>query len=88
MIVESPLRSTLTNFYIGYIENEMLETSNIMPSTYTRHVYNIYLNVESEVKLQVLTNKFKEMSGLKFTYEISDILNIKDKITGKKSLLH
>ena len=47
------------NFYMGYIENEMLKIITIKPSLNTRYVDDIFVVVENENQLQELKNKFQ-----------------------------
>ena len=67
----SLLGPTFANFYIGYIENEVLKILDIKASIYTRNVNDIFVVVENENQLRELKNKFEEKPILKFNYEMS-----------------
>ena len=67
----SPLGPTFANFYMGHIENKVLNDLNIKPAVYTRYVDDVFVMVENENKLLELKKKFEDASILKFTYEIS-----------------
>ena len=63
--MESSLGPTFANFYMGYIENNVLSDLNIRTAVYTRYLDDIFVIVENERKLLELKNKFEDASILK-----------------------
>ena len=66
----SPLGPTFANFYMGNIENTVLEKTE-KPSIYVRYVDDIFLQIRNETELKNLRKIFEENSVLKFTYELN-----------------
>ena len=62
------LGPTFSNFYMGDLENSILNNAEIMPEIYTRYIDDIYCSCSLE-KLKLLKSTFEEKSVLKFTYE-------------------
>ena len=67
----SPLGPTFGNFYMGHVENTILENSSITPRLYARYVDDIFLEVDSEEQLIKIKEAMENTSVLKFTYELS-----------------
>ena len=66
----SPLGPTFANFYMGSIENKILENLETKPKIYCRYVDDIFIVVRNEDEILSLKHKMEEDSVLKFTYEI------------------
>ena len=76
------LGPTLANFYMGHLENLILNSilkqqNKEQPFIYCRYIDDIFLTINSEADLINLKNLFEEYSVLKFTYEIENHNKIK-----------
>jgi hypothetical protein len=67
----SPLGPTFANFYMGYLENNVLLTyANLKPSIYVRYVDDIFILGKNYNTIVSLKEKLEAHSVLKFTIEI------------------
>ena len=67
----SCLGPTFANFYMAYVENNVLKNEEVKPSVYCRYVDDIFVIVRNEQHLQELKQHMESSSVLKFTYELS-----------------
>ena len=72
----SPLGPCFANFYMGHIENIVLNDLGMKPSIYGRYVDDIFVQITDESQLINLKNAFENNSVLNFTYE----MNINNKL--------
>ena len=72
----SPLGPTFANFYMGNIENMILDELDDKPLIYCRYVDDIFMLSKNISQFDDLRSKFENNSVLKFTTE----LNINDKL--------
>ena len=68
----SPLGPLFANFYMCFIENNIIPTLNNSPIIYTRYVDDILLMIPNINTLREIKEKFESLSVLKFTYEIEE----------------
>ena len=66
----SPLGPLFANFYMGFIENNIVPHLTNKPEIYTRYVDDIFLIVKNIKVLEETKEKFTNLSSLNFTYEI------------------
>ena len=66
----SPLGPAFANFYMGSLEERVLDDLDTRPLTYCRYVDDIYLVVKNEQHLENIKRKMTENSSLTFTYEV------------------
>ena len=66
----SPLGPTLANYYMCYIENNVLPTMDNPPVVYARYVDDVFILTKNIQTLHELKEKFETSSVLRFTFEI------------------
>lgn len=66
----SSLGPLFANFYMSFIENNILPVLDNPPFIYTRYVDDIFLVIKNTSTLEEIKHKFEEFSVLKFTYEL------------------
>jgi len=48
--MDSPLGPTLANFFLGYLEENLLSTQNdVLPKLYLRHIDDVYAVFDNDV---------------------------------------
>ena len=72
----SPLGPTFANYYMGHLEETILDIDIQKPKLYGRYVDDIFLLVNNQSEIEHLKQLYEHKSILKFTYE----LNINNKI--------
>ena len=72
----SPQGPTFANFYMGHLENIVLDDLVNKPTIYARYVDDIFIQVDDEHQILQLQQLFQQHSALRFTFE----LNINNKL--------
>ena len=72
----SPLGPLFANFYMGDLETNVFNSSNVKPHIYARYVDDIFIQVENDKQISDLKLEFEKRSVLKFTIE----KNVQNKI--------
>ena len=67
----SPLGPTFANFYMGHLENTILNDLADKPTIYARYVDDIFIQVDDHTQIFQLQHLFQQNSVLKFTYELN-----------------
>ena len=67
----SPLGPTFANFYMGHLEEKVLNNLEKPPYTYARYVDDIFMEIDDLKQLLDLKSQFENNSVLKFTYEMN-----------------
>ena len=67
----SPLGPCFANFYMGHIENIVLNDLGLKPSIYGRYVDDIFIQITDESQIISLKNALESNSVLNFTYEMN-----------------
>ena len=67
----SPQGPTFANFYMGHLENIVLDDLVNKPTIYARYVDDIFIQVDDEHQILQLQQLFQQHSVLKFTSEFN-----------------
>lgn len=66
----SPLGPLFANFYMSWLENQVVPNMSNPPAIYTRYVDDIFMIINNISTLQEIKTKMESLSVLKFTYEV------------------
>ena len=67
----SALGPLFSNFYMGHLEQEVINKKIIKPHIYSRYVDDIFLQINNKQEIIDLKHVFEQNSVLRFTYEMN-----------------
>jgi len=66
------LGPTFANYYMGHLEEKVLNNNPNKPEIYCRYMDDIFISSDKDNSLQILKDSFEKQSVLKFTFEKSN----------------